>query len=432
MRSQIRVHILGAMEKGNVGTLVAQRALIKLLKKWGFDISVSISNKNVFTNFHQEFEENEIYDTITFKIGRNLPPSHFKWVVFTFLKLLLLNLLAIFYSFCKRVPFKSELSYRINRCDILLDLNLEMLRGIPISISQKLIERSPRIILFHKIFWSLRIFLSLWFLFLIKGIFKKEIIVGPASFGPFRGLPYFIRLLTKFILANFIDLILVREPLSAKFLDDIGVKNYIVVSDIALLDVKQPELVNSSCDSKLTIGFAPAFIRYTLTKDEYENYVKAHGKIIDFLIDSYGCEIIILPSSMDDLIAVKKILFSVRNRDKVKVMVSNDVDLYESTIRKLSLLVTSRMHPSIIAARNFIPFCSIIYDHKQVGFLKQISLLYYSMLINEVTYENLKMLVIRSLQDKQKIKEKIEKNLPKVKQLSETIINKALKTLTSS
>ncbi|MGB9622307.1 MAG: hypothetical protein ACPL07_00540 [Candidatus Bathyarchaeia archaeon] len=34
-----------------------------------------------------------------------------------------------------------------------------------------------------------RILLNLWFLLVVKGIFKKKLIVGPASFSPFNSCP---------------------------------------------------------------------------------------------------------------------------------------------------------------------------------------------------------------------------------------------------
>jgi len=75
----------------------------------------------------------------------------------------------------------------------------------------------------------------LWFLLIIKGIFKKKFVIGPASFDPFNGIPIVAKWLTKMILNRFIDLILVREPLSARFLDELGVKKYQIVTDVALI-----------------------------------------------------------------------------------------------------------------------------------------------------------------------------------------------------
>jgi len=427
---RIKIHIFGLMEKGNIGTLAAQKALIKFLKRIiEVDVSISVSNKSVFIYYCPEIKENEIYGPLELRISSNVIPSHFKWIIFTFLELLILNFSAIFWSLYKRVSSRRNVINRMNECDVFIDLNLEKFRGIPISISPELIKHNPWIIVIHKIYWSLRILLTLWYLFLIKGIFKKKLIVGPASFGPFKGLPSLIRLMINFIFAKFVDLILIREPLSAKFLNEINVRNYIVVSDIALVDLKRDAKALNPSNPRLMVGFAPAFIRHTLTKMEYENYIEAHVKLIDYLVDEYCCNIILMPSSTDDLVVTNEIVSRIHNRDKVKIIVNDDVDFYESIIRELDLLVTSRMHPSIIAARNFIPFCSIIYDHKQIGFLRQISLLNYSILINEITCWSLKTLVDQALQNRLKIKEIIEKNLAKIRQSLEIGIEKSIKTL---
>ncbi|MEM1510721.1 MAG: polysaccharide pyruvyl transferase family protein [Thermofilaceae archaeon] len=427
---QIKIHIFGLMEKGNIGTMAAQKALIKFLKKYiDFDVSISVSNKNVFIYYFPEIKENEVYSPPELRISRKVVLSHFEWIIFTFLELLILNFSAIFWSLYERIPSRKYVLNRLRKCDVFIDLNLEKFRGIPISVSPVLIKYNSWIIIFHKIYWSLRILFTLWYLFLIKGIFKKKLIIGPASFGPFNGLPSLIRTMINFIFTRFVDLILVREPLSAKFLNEINVRNYIVVSDIALIDLKQHAKLSNSFNSGLTVGFAPAYIRYTLTKMEYENYIEAHVKLIDYLVDKYRCNILLMPSSTDDLVATNDIVSRIRNRDKVKIINTNNVDLYESIIRELDILVTSRMHPAIIAARNFIPFCNIIYDHKQVGFLRQIRLLDYSILINNVTYWKLKSLLDRTLQNRQKIKETIEKNIFKISKSLETALKISIKNL---
>lgn len=54
----IKIHIFGLMEKGNIGTVAAQKALIKFLKRIKeFEVSISVSNKSVFIYYCPEIKK---------------------------------------------------------------------------------------------------------------------------------------------------------------------------------------------------------------------------------------------------------------------------------------------------------------------------------------------------------------------------------------
>lgn len=418
MNRLIRIHIFVAMCKGNVGTVAAQRAIYKLLMDLGkLDLSVSVTDKKDFKLYHPEFKDNEVYGSLLPNIGSKTVCDKMQWVIFTFLNLTLFTLTAILIQMEIKLPFRTEIVNRMRECDAFIDLNLEHLRGIPISVSSALIKQKTRIFVVHKLFWSFRIFSCLWFIFVVKGIFKKKLIVGPASFGPFKGLPSVTQRLVRFILNRFVDLILVREPYSAKLLDELGVKNYRITSDAALVVKTKPS--SSPCgffpSSKPMIGVAPAMFSLTLSKEEMDNYIVAHAKCLDDLIREYGANIVFLPSSPDDIVICKMITAIMSNKNYTKIVITDDVDEYESWIRTLNLLITTRMHPSIIAARNLIPFSTIIYDHKQIGLLQQIGLKSISLPVSKTSYGNLKLIINYLIQNWSKIKETLESALPKLR-----------------
>lgn len=405
------------MCKGNVGTLAAQRALYRLLMDISkLDLSISVTNKKVFKLYHPEFKDNEIYGTLLPSIGSNIVRNRIQWTIFTFFNLILFTFAAILIQIGIKLPFRTEIIDRMSQCDAFIDLNLERIRGIPISVSSALIKQKPRIYVINKLFWSLRIFSWLWFLFVIKSIFKKKLVVGPASFGPFNGLPLLIQRLVRFILNRFVDLILVREPYSAKLLNELGVKNYLTTADAALVVKTKPS--SSTCDSfptsKPMIGVAPGMFRYTLTKEETDNYIMAHVKCLDDLVREYDATIVFLPSSPNDIPMCKMIKDLMSNKNYTKIIITDDVDKYESWIRTLNLLITTRMHPSIIAARNLIPFFTIIYDHKQIGLLQQIGLKSFSLPIGKTSYGDLKMMINHVIQNWSEIKETLESSITKL------------------
>ncbi len=431
-KQRINIHILNARNKGNVGTLAAQRALYRLLMDNNtVDLSISVTNKEVFKQYHPDFKDNEIYEPLLPNLRSKIEPSHLEWIIFTFFKLTLFTFSAIFIQIGIKLPFKTEIINRMETCDVFIDLNLEFFKGIPICVSPALMKQKSRIVVIHKLFWSLRMLSSLWYLFLVKVIFKKKLVVGPASFGPFNTLPSLTQKLVKFILNRFVDVILVREPYSAKILDELGIKNYLITSDAAL--VVKTKHSSSTCDffptSKPLIGVAPGMFTFTLTQEETDNYIMSHVKCLDDIIREYDASIVFLPSSPDDIAICKMMKALMKDKNHTKIVITDDVDEYESWIRKLNLLITTRMHPSIIAARNRIPFSAIIYDHKQIGLFQQLGLKGISLPIGNISYSELKLIINHVIQNWSKIKEILESSLPKLQDETIMKLRYALKTI---
>lgn len=88
------------------------------------------------------------------------------------------------------------------------------------------------------------------------------------------------------------------------------------------------------------MGFVPASLRYALTREEYViSYIEAHSKLIDYLANVCHYDVVLRPVSMEDSMIVNEILLKVQNRDKAKVIISSNVDIYELVVKKLELLV---------------------------------------------------------------------------------------------
>jgi polysaccharide pyruvyl transferase WcaK-like protein len=403
---------LHAEPKGDIGVTAAQRALYKILLENSIDLSVSTPNSEIFKLTHPESKDMKVYRPLIPSIGNRNIYNHIQWIIFTAFNLTLLTFMAPLIQIGVKFSSRIDVIDRMRKCDAFIDLNLELIRGIPISVSPALIKQEPKVLVIHKLFWSFRILQNLWFLLIVKSIFKKKLIVGPASFGPFNGLPIIIKWLTKIILNRFVDLVLVREPCSAKLLDKLGVKNYQTVADVVIL-TRAERSSHSPIPFKPAIGVVPAMLRYTLTKEEIEKYVVAHARCLDELATKYE-EVVFLPSSSNDIVMCQMIMARMKNAYRAKIIITDSVDEYESLIRRLKLLITTRMHPSIIASRNFIPFLSIIYDHKQVGFLLQIGAKAFSIPIQQTSYDNLQLTINKVIQSYDKIKENLKSTVPKL------------------
>ena len=325
-----------------MGTVAAQRAICKLLIENGkFDLSISATNPEIFKAYHPECKTVDVYEPLHANLGGKITRNHLQWVCFSIWNLIMLTFT------CMLIPVgiiiqKRGLINRMKNCDVFLDQNLELFKGTPISLSLSLIKQKSRTLVFHKIFWSFRMFYTVWTIFVLKGAFKKRVVIGPASFGPFYGLPLLTKWMVKHSLNRYVDVILVRDPYSAQFLRELKVKNCITVTDAALL-IKNTSK-GAKKNSKLFIGFVPAFLTQTLTSEEVDNYALSHAQVIDQLInDSIASRIVILPSSNADVIICKKIWSLAENKEQITIIDTDDLTEYESWIEQLDLLITSRI-----------------------------------------------------------------------------------------
>jgi polysaccharide pyruvyl transferase WcaK-like protein len=114
------------------------------------------------------------------------------------------------------------------------------------------------------------------------------------------------------------------------------------------------------------------------------------------------------------------IIAKMKNTHRAKIIITDNVDEYESLIRRLKLLITTRMHPSVMAAKIFLPFISIIYDHKQVGFLQQVGLKTFSIPISKISHANLKLTINKVIQSYDEIKETLKSRVPKLQDVQTT------------
>ncbi len=153
MNRRVRIHILGALSRGNIGTLAAQRALYKLLIDTGeFDLSISVGDKKLFKLYHPEFKGMELHEPLYANLRDNIITNHLRWIIFSLWNLPLFTFTAMLIPLGIKLPHRTAIINRMKKCDIFLDLNLELYRGIPISVSSALIKKKPRTLILHNIY----------------------------------------------------------------------------------------------------------------------------------------------------------------------------------------------------------------------------------------------------------------------------------------
>ena len=241
--------------------------------------------------------------------------------------------------------------------------------------------------------------------------------------------------IAKFVF-NRTDLILVREELSKKYLDNNNVTNpkICVTADPAFLlntvprsrafEILFDEGINDV--QKPLIGINPSglisrFRGKGYRKDE-DNLVNIMAKVIDNLIEDLNATVIMIPhvytSGVDDRIAINSIFHKVENKSKINI-IKNEYTPQElkGIIGQCDLFIGERMHATIASTSMLVPTVGIAYGHKMHGIIgEMLGQEKYIIDIKELNYESLILTINDAWENRENIKKKLSIKIPMVKE----------------
>ena len=269
------------------------------------------------------------------------------------------------------------------------------------------------------VYWRLiswTILLSRAFEILIaRHVLKKKIVVFPNSIGPFR--TFVGRFLARLIISN-VDLILVRETFSLDWIESLGVSTPVVItSDIALLSEFDRLSRGSANNEKPRVVVCPGIYASTLSQRKQRDYVEAHARALDGLVSQHGAEIVFLPFEVtgkknDDRMFCELVLKKMENGQSSKIVETATLEDFAFQVSRASLMLSSRMHSSVISCLLKIPTVVISYDFKQLGLLEQLDLSRYAVNINQISYESLMPIIEDVWKNLSAIREHLEMYVP--------------------
>jgi polysaccharide pyruvyl transferase WcaK-like protein len=249
-----------------------------------------------------------------------------------------------------------------------------------------------------------------------KYVFKKSIIVFPNSIGPFRT---FVGCFLGKLIFNNTDLLLLRERYSLEWVRKLGLKTpTFVTSDIALLnDIQKPHATNPSKYDKPLLAVCPGIYAAALSQTQQNDYLNAHARVLDKFIDEYGVRVIFLPLEItgrknDDYSFCKLILEKMRNSAFAEIVKTKSLEDFSARVSQSELMLSSRMHPTVMASSCRVPVVVITYDYKQLGLMEQLDLDSYVIDINKVAYENLMWTMEKAWKNRRFIREHLEMQIP--------------------
>ena len=262
---------------------------------------------------------------------------------------------------------------------------------------------------------------TLW----LAACLRKRIIMLPQSIGPIKGkLQFYLasRIFTK------VDLIMVREMLSKKYLDEkFRISRPIVfVPDLAfglpIVDAKIAATGNS-VDYQIKIGVSiidrGAQTRSFSNQQEYEDSLI---NLIEKLLGARADICIYLFSQCfgpgidhDDRIIVERIYSRLKNHQKRVFLLGDFKDALEikAAYKCMDLVIGTRMHTGILAISEFIPAIMIGYQPKTFGVMGVLGLEQYCMDIESINVPELFAVVMKIIEERPNIILKLRAALEK-------------------
>jgi colanic acid/amylovoran biosynthesis protein len=256
-------------------------------------------------------------------------------------------------------------------------------------------------------------------------ILRKPVAICAPSIGPFNGRVY--RFLHR-VLLNRVNLILLREEVSALFLSELRLKHpkIIVTADCSLL---QEAAVSNTFHKKLSelgikkgdkplIGVSVASLIPHF--HNYSNYKSILSGFVDQIIERLNATVVFFVMAQHDLPLTKEIISSLRNKDKVLIIppkyTSSEL---ERLLSFMDLIIATRLHSYILAAKSGVPGVVIAYEHKAVGFMKMLGLSRFVIPIKELNGQKLEQAVLEAWSLRHDLSRKILQLIPQLKQRAE-------------
>jgi len=270
---------------------------------------------------------------------------------------------------------------------------------------------------------------------LLPGVLlKKPVVIYAESIGLFN--KWYNRELVRFLL-NRVKLITLREEISEANVKKLGLKKIPVFmtadpafslgvpSDDKIREILAKEKIKDK-ERIVGISVSKLFSRYEFntftSRDNYEKYIGAMTKIIDYLIDTFRVKVVFIPHVIDwprndDRMVADEIGKMVKNKGNV-ISIKGDYTPEETKgiIGQCDLFIGARMHACIASASMYVPTITIAYSHKAYGIIgEMLGCRDLIIDIKDISFNTLRLAVDKVWRDREKIKEELKNRMESIK-----------------
>jgi polysaccharide pyruvyl transferase WcaK-like protein len=203
----------------------------------------------------------------------------------------------------------------------------------------------------------------------------------------------------------------------------------IQTADIALL-YKSPISASESF-SHPVLGVCPGIYSSSVKVEKVKKYISETAAVLDSAIEEHGFNIVLSPHYVsnleyDDMEICNLIAGEMKNKERVRIVIAQNVEDYKSILDKMDMVMVSKMHAGVLAISGYVPTLSLAYDHKQTGLFTQLSMMDCVIPITEASYEQLAEKIRYIWKNKERIRESLRKRVPELQEITRQGVKEAL------
>lgn len=252
---------------------------------------------------------------------------------------------------------------------------------------------------------------------LFGAILGKPTVLYSQSVGPFVN--SYEHGMVAYVLRK-MELIILREDISVKLLQRIGVRDNIVrsIDSGFLLKSDRFAAVRKKygiAKGTLLIGVT---VRSWLHGEEQTAYERAVAGALDAAIEAHDARVVFIPQVTatkgdDDRIASRRVRDFMLHEDKA-VVINHAPDHFDvkAIYHELDVLLGTRFHSVIFSLTSFVPVLAIEYEHKTSGIMNDLNLGDWVVKIEDATEDALTKGLLEVIAQKAAYREQLKKSVP--------------------
>jgi polysaccharide pyruvyl transferase WcaK-like protein len=251
---------------------------------------------------------------------------------------------------------------------------------------------------------------------LVARMFGKRVVMFPNSVGPFKTM--IGRFLSRLALSN-CHTVIIRDSVSYGIVKSLNVSSRkLLTSDMALLYETEtgpiPEKTN-----RPSIGVCTGVYSHSISMQEIERYVREHAKALDAAVEKHGFGVVFLPHYIsgfeyDDMAISKLVVENMKHKDHCRIINADSLEEFKRSISQMGIVVSSKMHPAVLAMSSYVPCISVAYDHKQTAFFKDLGLLDFTIPLHKVSSSELLRKIDRTWSERKRLTDLLRVRIPEL------------------
>jgi len=338
-----------------------------------------------------------------------------------FIQILLSVISAFMVSIGLKAIYRNEVFERIKECDVVVSCSDENFKENASLFSLNFTWRFA--------WWSM--LFSRTCDVLIAKFLGKKVVMFPNSIGPFQ--TWVGKVFSKLALGNF-ECILAREGVSFSVVKNLNVGAKIIrTSDSALLYAGL-QGISKVIPSKNSIGVCLGLYSHVLDDGEVRKQISSYAKVLDEVIEKFDFNVVFLPHYIngfryDDLETSQLVMDKMKNKDSISLVNVSSVDEFTKHLGGMNMVVSSKMHPAVIATSMCVPTFCIAYDQKQTGFFNDLELSECLVCVKDVCADNFRSKINYVWNNQEKIADQLNNKIPALKNITKDSIELVLKSM---